>query len=56
MKKKIVLYARQFKNLEAIEKLIVIILLFLMVRLTWPLLQILYTVVCNIISLHSCLT
>ena len=53
MIKKIVMYAKQFKHLEAIEKLIVIILLFLIVRLTWPLLQIIFTVVFNIVRMHG---
>jgi len=51
--KKIVMWTRQFKELKNTEKLLVVILLILMVRVSWPLIQIIYTVMCNIIELHG---
>ena len=53
MLKKIKMRIKQFKELENKDKLIIALLLCLMVRLSWPLLQIIYTVVCNIIELHG---
>ena len=53
MIKKLKLRVKQFKELNTLDKLLVVVLFYLMGRVTWPIVQILYTVISNIIKLHG---
>lgn len=51
--KRILIRVKQLKLMEPFEKMLVLVLLLLMIRGFVPLVQIIYTVVCNMISIHG---
>lgn len=44
---------KRFKELNWTEQLFIVCMVIIMIRMAWPLVQIMYVLICNIIELHG---